>query len=91
MPGPHLPVMLAGVTPGRFNVKLVLLTTPSRVFSSCVAKRPVVGEIFLSLFFSPYVALTAWHPSTKFSYPHKRPVRGGKRFPPHSAAGEVGE
>lgn len=51
VPGPQL-LVLAGASSGRVNVKLVLLVTPSPVFSSCLAKR-LRGVKFspLSLFF----------------------------------------
>lgn len=80
VPGPCLPLMPAGVTPDTFNVKLLLLMTPSQVFSSYLAKQPVMCEIFPSLFFSPSVALTARLPITKFSSPHKRLRRGVNAF-----------
>lgn len=49
VPGPYLPLMPAVVAPGRFNVKLMFLMTPSRVFSSYLSKQPVMCSIFPSV------------------------------------------
>lgn len=43
MPGPQL-LLQAGASPGRVDVKLVLLLTPPLVFSSHLAKRPICGK-----------------------------------------------
>lgn len=79
VPGPYLPLMPAVVAPGRFNVKLMFLMTPSRVFSSYLSKQPVMCSIFPSVPPSLFLfkALTAQHPSTTFSGSQKGSVHWG--------------